>query len=206
MFDLIRNAPARITVVGLVCVVVAGCITPDPSPNASFFRLESAAAGPVEGASEELALIVGPIEVADYLQRPQMVRRVGEHQISYDELNRWAEPLQKSISTVLVQDLTTLLGTQRAFPFRSVYSDEVKVAVVLGIQKFEATPGEQAVLTARWAVVKRGDESPLTGRLHEFEEPVDGYGVDKMVAAQVRLLSQLSRAIAADVVGAAGEK
>ena len=67
---------------------------------------------------------VGPVKVADYLDRPQIVTRVTPNEVKIAEFDQWAEPLGQNISRVLADNLSALLCTKVVvvFPWRCVGS------------------------------------------------------------------------------------
>ena len=191
-----------------LCLMLSGCVSPpSPSPGARFFQLQpSPDQAPVAGGLGDALLVVGPVEVADYLDRPQMVQRVGAHQVAYDEFQRWAEPLRKNITWVLTENLSSLLSTENVFSFRSINAEQGRLAVEVQITRFEGRPGDRARLDAGWTITVRGaTEAPRMQRVR-LDAPVSGDDTESLVAAQSRLLADFSRGIALDVARTLGVK
>jgi uncharacterized lipoprotein YmbA len=62
--------------------------------------------------------------------------------------------------------------------------------VVIGVQRFESTPGEAALLDALWSVRRTKDGASQSGRTTLREASAGGY--DALAAAHSRALAQLS--------------
>ncbi len=86
-------------------LLCAGCAS---SPSARYFSLE---AMPVSGGNADGRRLVGigPVGMARYLKRPQMVTRGANNEMLLDEFSRWAEPLDDVLPRVLTSDLAALL-------------------------------------------------------------------------------------------------
>ena len=95
-----RNFSALAAVV-LAAALLAGCSVLSPKPDlARTYRLDalSAKISPAPPPDPTLALAVFPVDVAGYLDRPQMVTVVQGGQVNLDEYHRWAEPLESGFS------------------------------------------------------------------------------------------------------------
>ena len=108
------------TVACLALGALAGCVSLKRTPEARFFALRPVAERPraeTPGTpmAEDGASIVGvlPVLLPGPLERPQLVTWSGPGEVRIDEFLRWAEPLDSGIVRVLVEDLATLLPSQR---------------------------------------------------------------------------------------------
>ena len=174
-------------------VVGAGCST-TPPPN--FFQLEEPASTQLSGIERGMAIGLGPINVASYLDRPQIVTWKTEHQLGLSEFNRWAEPLKDSIPRVIGVNLSNMLETTRVYGFpRRGRTIPLEFRAEIDIPRFDGTLGGDALLVARWTLYDR-DENALLTKVSIIKEPSGGEGYDKLIAAQNRALGTLSREIA----------
>jgi uncharacterized lipoprotein YmbA len=195
----IKNTALGITTC-LLLVSVTGCITPEPGAEARFYQLQPVPAeSPVTRLAGEPVVSVGPIELSPYLSHPQIAGRVSTHEVVYDEMRRWAEPLEKNISWTLCENLAHVLGSARVHPFGSPAAAGSDVTVPVQILRFERQPGGRVLLDASWAVARDGSqEQPRRGSA-SLEESVSQDDMEHVVAAQSALVAELSRRIAADV-------
>lgn len=185
---------------GLV-LLAWGCV--GSSPRASFYLLEpieAQGAVDVDGGSfdEQVGLTVGvgPIHVADYLDRPQFVLRGQGQELLVDEYNRWAEPLDTSLTRVMTRSLANLLGTERVWSFPGKDRARADLRVVMDIERFDADSSGVAVLEARWYLVDGSTGEPSEPTSFEAREACKGASVGARVEAMNRALDDLARQVA----------
>ena len=184
---------AKLAIVGTLTAVVAGC-TSAPS---RFYTL-SATATP-SAASSNLSVAVGPVSVPAAVDRPQIVVSSSPNQVTVDDFNRWAAPLQDNLARVVAENLVALLGTPRVTLFPQTLSADVDYRVQIEIRNFESAPGKSASLDAVWSVRRAKDGKSETGRT-SAREKVEDNGYEALAAAHSRGVARLSQDIA-DAVG-----
>jgi uncharacterized lipoprotein YmbA len=178
------------------------------SPSSRFYMLNSmqqpSPSGIAETDQNSLSICVGPVLMAEYLDRKQLCTRNSGNEVRYSEFHRWAEPLDAALSRVLVENLSMLLGTSRisVFPWKSPAQADYQVRIMLF--KFNGEPGEQAVLKARWSLEAAGQKEPVADRMTSIVEPVESGEYADLVKAQNKALDKMSREIAEAIQQAAG--
>ena len=68
-------------------------------------------------AENDLTIGVGPIKIPEYLDRPQMATRSTPYSLQFAEFDKWAEPLDKNLASVLAENLSILLSTDQGRRF-----------------------------------------------------------------------------------------
>jgi uncharacterized lipoprotein YmbA len=182
----------RIAPLVIACAVaafVAGCATP-PS---HFYTLSRAAAPGT--TTSNLSVVVGPVSIPAIVDLPQFVVSTGPNQVSLNEFERWASPLQNNISRVVAEDLVAILGTPRVSLFQQSLNATADYHVAIEVQSFESALGEAASLNAVWIVRRTKDGKAETGRTTVREPPADK-SYDALAAAHSRALAQMSNDIA----------
>jgi hypothetical protein len=180
----------RIVLLMIGMALLTACAS-SPSHFYTLSRTQDAPAGP--GSSVSIA--VGPVSIPESVNRPEMVVQVGPNQVALDEFNRWAAPLQSDIQRVLIENLTQLLGTARAFryPQGTITSPDFRVQIEVLL--FESAPGNAAILDVIWTVSGKSEKTVRTGRT-TLREPLTDKSYDTLVAAHSRALGTLSRDLA----------
>lgn len=177
----------------LLAALVAGC----RSPGTGFYRLS---ADPSLTATTPRAVsrpvIVGPVTVPDLVDRPQIVTRNTNNEVTLNEYARWGEPIKSSIADAIAGDLTLLLGSDKVAVASRAIFDPQALRVRVDIQQFESVPGDAVVIDAHWAVRRFGDESPAASGRSLVREPVSGPDWNALAAAHSRALASVSRDIA----------
>ncbi len=180
-------------------LLVAGCA--GSSPPSRFYTLGSqtdAHAGAASSPSEIRDLFsIGPVDIADYLDRPQIVTRTSENRIQFSEFDRWGGSLKGEINRVLVNNLSALLATDgfMALPWRTTYRGTI-ISVPVSIQRLDGVPGGSLTLQARWAVLAKDTKTVEVVRESTIVLPLSGSGYDSMVHTMSEALDKLSSEIA----------
>lgn len=183
---------------GCACVfVLCACAT---TPSARFYELTSIAK-PGEACQSEKAvsLGVGPMELAEYLDRPQIVNRVSPHEVTVSEFDHWAEPLKSNFVRVVADNLSILLRTDRVhlYPWRTSAAMDYRVGIL--VTRFDGAVGGEAVLNAYYKIMSGDGKKMLTEKKVSINEPTGGQGFDALVLAQSRTVASLSREIATTI-------
>lgn len=181
----------------VLVALAAGCL--GRSQPARFYVL-GALAEPGGEVAQGPVVVVGPIELPAYLNRPQMVTRLDGGRLEVDELNRWAQPLAPATEQVLADNISALTGSQRVVPALTVrVSQGYRVRGV--VSRFEANESGEVVLEVTWAMSEiRGDAAGQVRR-SVYTEFSSGDPATR-VAAMNLLLLRWSQDIAAALAGA----
>jgi len=177
-------------VVCLCTLSFTACLSSSRSPEARFYQLQ-----PVRMEVEDVSfpydgVLVDDVETAEYLDRPQMVVRQGEHRLDYLEFDRWAEPLDENFADVLVANLASCLGSETPVGVNA-RDGEHHVRVQVRVVRFEGDPERGAILEAVYGMEPMG----WTERVRLRTE-VKGETLEAVVSAQSRLVGDLAREMA----------
>jgi hypothetical protein len=192
----------------IVLVLCVGACS--SSPSSRFYMLnaiEETAPYAAESAERSpLSICVGPVLMAEYLDRKQICTREDDNEVKYAEYHRWAEPLDAGLSRVLVENLSLLLGTSRidVFPWKSPAPADYQVRIML--IRFNGEPGGQAVLKARWSLEAAGQKEPVADKMTSIVEPVESGKYEDLVKAQNKALDKMSHEIAGAIQQALGHR
>jgi len=180
--------------------LLAGCSS---TPPTQFYKLNSLPSGqqknPAALLGMDIAIGVGPVELPEFLDRPQIVTRKSQNQLEISEFHRWAASLPRDFSRVLAKNISTLLPTYRVavYPWEDTFSPTYQVK--LEVEQFDGQLGERVFLRVIWAVVGQEGANELVVRKTVIEEPVLTNDYDGLVAAQSNALATLSGEIAEEI-------
>ncbi|AKE52814.1 PqiC family protein [Kangiella geojedonensis] len=163
------------------------------SPNSNFYLLENEL-NQVENTGN-LRIGLGPVKVADYLQKPQIAIRTKTSQIIFSEFERWASDLRGLIINSLQYDLGNELKTDNVFEYPWRKSDQVDYAIQLDIHRFDASFDESsAYIEAKMVLTSPQGQS--VARAFATTESLSSNTYVAVVSAERRLLQQLAKQIA----------
>jgi uncharacterized lipoprotein YmbA len=182
----------RLASIATACVVaafVAACA----SPPSHFYTLGKTTAPGT--TTSTLSVLVGPVSIPAIVDLPQIVVSTGPNQVTLNEFERWASPLQNNISRVVAENLVAALGTPDVSLFQQSLNASADYRVAIEVQSFESAPGDAATLNAVWIVRRTKDGKAQTGRT-TVHEPTLQAGYDALAAAHSRALGRMSQDIA----------
>ena len=181
------NKPKLMGLIPLMMMVACSHTAPQ------FYMLEAPAnltPGSVLAKTTQIGL--GPIHLPDYLNRPQMVIAVGEHQYRFDDENRWAEHLEQNVSRVLTQQLASLLGVEQVVRYPWSQRQVIDYQILVDILSFHHTAGKGVELKAQWQLRKAEQQI----KSQQFEcQLSNSDAVHAIVASQSLCLSHLAQQI-----------
>jgi uncharacterized lipoprotein YmbA len=141
---------------------------------------------------------VGPITLAGYLDRPQIIESQGPHRLNLHEFDRWADTLQENTLQVLSDVLQDELPQAQVLPYPWHSRVEPDYEVVLNISRFERQ-GDRVVLRARWTLLGQGSERQVFLGGEAFETRLAGSDMTAMAAAASQALAELAQRIAGEL-------
>jgi uncharacterized lipoprotein YmbA len=161
----------------------------------SFYVLTADGPAPSGGG---MGIGVGPITLAEYIDRPNLVLAESANQLAVSEDHRWAGDLAASITRVTAANLGRQLhtGNVRSYPWRG--DDGIRYQITMDIRQFHGGADGYAVIEAGWRAYSLPERTLKASRTFVDREALEADGYQPLVAAQSRLLSRL----AADIAGA----
>jgi uncharacterized protein len=165
-------------------LLLAGC-----AGSRSFYVLTADGPAPSGGGA---GIGVGPLSLAEYIDRPNLVLAESENQLSVSEDNRWAGDLSASIARVTAANLGRRLntGNVRVYPWQG--DEGIRYQVTLDIRQFHGAADGYAVIEAGWRAYSLPDRKLKASRTFVDREPLASDGYSSLVAAQSKLLSHLA--------------
>jgi hypothetical protein len=153
----------------------------------------------------KIGILVGPVRMALYLDRTDIVIRDSQNQIRLADFSQWAGPLQENFSRVLAENLSVLLVTHNVGIFPGTRAMSFDYNVTVDVTRFDGIPGERADLRARWAILDKSRKNMLLKNHSVLTQPTMDDSMEALIAAESRALADLSREIA-EAIKALAEK
>ncbi|MBF0418276.1 MAG: membrane integrity-associated transporter subunit PqiC [Magnetococcales bacterium] len=176
--------------------ILAGCAG-SGSPPTRFFLL-TAQVGQEEGGlatDRKAGLVVElePVEIPQYLNRPEMVTRAGGNRLQLERMNQWGGDLKEDMGRVTMENLSRLMHSDRVTLLPGRSEDEPDFRVVTRIHRFEPDDAGEVVLEARWILLdgRGGQLETRHARIVKRAGQADDH--DAMVKAMSQALADLAR-------------
>ncbi len=145
---------------------LAGCSTHQP---VSLYQLDSGSpAQPAQTAG--MAVLLGPVVVADYLQRETLLQRQNDGSLQGSTDGRWAGSLSSDINQLMLRQVAGQLDSQRVVlaPGPSGFTPDVQV--LLTITRLDSGKSQPAILDAQWRLIDRRGQVRDNRIVHLQEE------------------------------------
>ncbi len=190
------NQPSRRRIVGglAVLAMLSACAN---APSPRLFILSPRPADPVG----KLAAIVKMkrVTIAQYLDRPQLVRYASANELAVSEFNRWSGQLADIVTAALVQNLASMLPDCKVYADTSALTlPPADMVLEIDISRFEPDPQGTVALAAQWVVHGKGRSDAI--RLAKIEAPAKPNDAAAQVAAMNDVLAQFAFQIATGLV------
>ena len=181
-------------------LLFAGC---GSSPNAKIYILDAmhrdSPTSTMALQGQSVAVKVGPVSISDVLDQSQIVSRTGDNRLIIDEFNRWGGDFQSDVQRVIGENISILLPTDQVILSQEIALLPIDYQVLVNVREFDGTLGGMVTLNADWTVASKGENKTIVTKKSVLQEQTEGADYDAYVAAQIRLLEQLSKEITAEI-------
>jgi uncharacterized lipoprotein YmbA len=192
----------RVIACALVLVAASACTVISPVPPITYLQLRSAkAAAP---AADTPVVVVGAIEMPDYLLRDELLRRRSDYTLRYEPYQRWAEPLDLGIQRVVAANLGRELDSRRILAYPQASADDEVWHLAITVREFEALD-ERVVMRAsgRWVSSTTADTRTAASVTFDESRRLEDASAGAIAAALSALLEEFSSALAREFPGRA---
>jgi hypothetical protein len=188
-------------------LVIGGCSPRQDRTH--FILLAPAAPGDANGAQfvagpnlASLVIGLGPVQLPEYLDHPELVIRTSPNGLQLSETNRWAEPLADNFRHVLASDLANLLGTTNIVQYPWYPGTRLDYIVHVEVQRFEGSLNKTVELIAHWDLITPQNGQVVASRTAQITYPLRSLAGDTIAAALSRAESELAVPIASAIAQA----
>jgi uncharacterized lipoprotein YmbA len=189
----------------VMLLLLAGCGSSAP---ANFYLLQAQpvpaslkppSLKPQPPAVSHKSIGIGPVEIPEYLDRPQLVTLTGGNTVQIHEFERWAEPLREGVTRVVTDNLAGMLATDpiEVYPWKSQLTVDYRLALTLN--RFEAAADGQTTLAGWWTLYDTANRRVSLRKPVLLTGSIESNKVSAMVDGQSRLLARLCEEIAGAV-------
>jgi hypothetical protein len=187
---------ARATGIGvclLMIVLSSGCL--GRSPTAEHYVLGSDGLLSIDQRAPDLGVLIGPVRLPAYLDRPQMARLRSGGEVELDEFSRWLGGFQTNFLRAVSLGVARQLGSIRVttFPSSAPFSFDAQVRV--HIDDLVVVDDELLRVRIRCAVLRERSGVPPVFFLHEVSVPLENDSNAGIIAAHDSALASLAEQI-----------
>lgn len=186
---------------------LAGCL--GRSPDVHYYALGFEPLPPAERVAPEVAVLIGPVRLPAYLERPELARRRKGGEIELDATHRWLDSFERNLLRALSLGVGQRLASTRVVAHPSKAPFPIDYRVRLHVDDLVVDGADTFQVRIRWALIGPGDrdadaEAAPPARLFTFETRRErvGSGAAARVVAHEAVLAELATRIAAAIAEA----
>ncbi len=149
-------------------------------------------------AKKPTVILVGPLELAKYLDRTNIVYRSGSNELIVSDFDAWAEGLDKSIVRSIAHNLSQQLPSESVTisSWQSLTTADIEIS--LAIDRFDCDDTGACHLRIFWTI-KEGHDELSQLAVHEFTKRADSASISDQTKALSQLLADASQVLATEM-------
>jgi len=186
-------------IAALFILLLNGCVSVASSPASRFYMPISISKGEAKDKFEIPAgtiIVVGPIGIPDYQDRPQIVTTNKDSTLNFAQFDRWAEPLDSIFMRLLSDDMTAMLPSAAFHTFPCNFAIPLDYQVIVDIVQLDNQLDKQMALTAQWSIIDAKNRKMLVTKRSQFTQPIEPHNYSGVSMALSKVSISLSREIA----------
>ena len=181
----------------LLIVLTGGCMK--QGVPLYYHTLSSPEQPKVSFPPNELPTIqVGPIRVASFLDRQQLVRQHSSNSVSLIEQHRWAGNLSEMLNNALITQLRQQLASEEIHKFPDLPASG-GLRLELDFLHFEESQDEMANIKARWRIISLDDQVILHRATSHYRIMPETNNYEGLVQGLSQGLNRLSQEISSKI-------
>jgi uncharacterized lipoprotein YmbA len=184
-----RRSCTRLLTALVLLAMLSGC---GSSPTTQFVSLETVppSAGPQSFSGPPVS--VGEVHLPPELDRPALVRRLGDYRLDVMGTVRWPASLDAIVQRTLALDVAARLPLGRTvLPGQPTPHEGLRLFLVT-FETFAAGPNRKMTLKAWWWLVDDQSRATLLTRTSQIQVPLASDSGSDIAAAMSRALGQLA--------------
>lgn len=180
----------------LMVMTLSGCLGSGTKPPAYYLLTAQAGATTPTDSDKIISIGVGPVRVAPFLMRPEIITHAGGGNLTLNDSNRWSEPLEQGIQRTLLQNLSALTHADtRNFPWTMTTAPQY--ALRIDVSDLDRLADGNAVMTVNWILEDVTAGKLLESRRDTFATHIgDTADYAALARAYSELLAQLATTVA----------
>ena len=192
---MIRSTLAELLGVLVLVAALGACSSPDPV----LYTIASVSGTPRNTGPR--VVLLERIDVARYLDRPQIVLSSENYRIDVKSNDWWGEPLGAMLTRVLRQELGERLPQSTVLNESGAVTATPDATVELDLQRLDEDASGNVILQAQASVDFKGKRAPVLRSFH-LSVPSSSPGAPGAVAAVSTAVAQLADGLAVMLNGA----
>ncbi len=183
--------------ISFTALLLTGCR--GGTPKTEFYTLsaisKTQANTNIAATRQPASVGVGPVDIPEVLDRPQIVTRTSPNKLHIDEFHRWAGRLDEDVARVVAENIAVLLPTEQVAVYPWDVNFKPDYQVTLDILQFEGRMGKDVILEVLWRVIDGQKRTTLYTKKSLVQEPLADEDYETLVVTKSRIIESFSKII-----------
>lgn len=189
----------RYVTIILFSFVLGGCLSISNSPVPRFYSLR--AIDYTEeikkfDISSKVIIGIGPVEIPEYQNRPQIVTQDKNGMLVFAQFERWGESLDTGLARLILENLTLMLPQAEFQIFPCDFTIPLDYQVLVNVVQLESQLDKELSLVAQWTIIDSKTKTMLITKRSEFHQEINPHTYSGLTQALSRAGALLSNEIA----------
>ncbi|MFQ3197022.1 MAG: putative lipoprotein YmbA [Paraglaciecola sp.] len=150
-----------------------------PMSTIQYYMLNTADDdAPIANINQQDAIVLAPVQLANYLNKINLVMKIAKNQLYYSEQDVWAESLQTGIYNALLKDLNSQTVQSHYIAMNSPNAKQSNKRLIVEFSHFMPTDQSQVIASGQYWLIDTSDLNN-TAPIHNFSYAIplhqDGY-------------------------------
>lgn len=182
-------------------LLLSGCLGGSSLP-VHYYLLDPVPTSVIKDTENRLHIEIAAVELPQYLDRPQIVSRTGNHQLKLSELHQWGGNLRKNMLRTLAINISQRLNTPNVAVAPHPSSVMSAYRVEVEILRFEHDSDLNVHLGAQWRISTGLERKSILTRITNIKskQTITAADYDGIIADMSSLYAELSDEIASAIL------
>jgi uncharacterized protein len=182
---------------------LSGCLSLSSSPTARFYALEARDKNQTVNKlniPNNIMIGIGPVNIPEYLNRPQIVTQNKDKTLNFAQFDRWGEPLDFALERIICENIRVLLPNVVVEIYPWNLAIPVKYRVIVDVNQLVSELKKDMLFVAQWSIIDVQSNKIILIKRAEIINPIQPQNYPGLVKTLSLGCASLSSQIASDIV------
>lgn len=186
-------------IVILFSLVFSGCLSVPNSPVPKFYTLHSTGSlgeNKLLDITSKVIIGIGPVEIPEYQNRPQIVTRDKDGMLTFAQFERWGESLDSGLERLILESLTAMFPQANFQTFPCNFSIPLDYQVIVNVVQLESRLDKDIFFATQWTIIDSKTKEMLLTKRSQIRQAINPHTYSGLALALSRACTLLSGEIA----------
>lgn len=183
----------------LFIFTASGCLSVSNSPAARFHSLSLAGSLQMDmklNKADKLIIEIGPVEIPEYQNRPQIVTRDKSGLLVFAQFERWGETLDLGLERLILENLNMMFPQTEFQMFPCNFVIPLDYQVVVNVVQLESRLDKDVFFAAQWTIIDSKNKTMRLTKRFQIRQAISPHTYAGLAEALSKAATALSVEIA----------